>query len=113
MGDVLVLLSILSLRTCSWGSGVGGTFSASLHLLSPAAKHCIGGGSWEGECFLPRAQGNLGLVAFASALPPEADLCLVTLTGRRVSYSLSPGANRFYFCPGSRSRRFAAPLPAA
>lgn len=121
-GDVLVLLSILRLRTCYWGSGVR-PFQHPCTPPSLAANHClasvvalgkervscpafIGTGSW--------AQGNPGLVAFASALPPEADLCLVTVAGRREFPTPSPqGQARFVSILALGARRFAAPLPAA
>lgn len=58
----------------------------------------------------PGAQGNQGLMAFASALPPEAmSLCLVTLTGTRESPAPSPGASMLALGAGG----FAAPPLAA
>lgn len=63
----------------------------------------------------PGAQGNQGLIAFASALPLEAvDLCLITLAGRRAFPTLSSqGQTGFASTLAMGVRGFAAPLPAA
>lgn len=69
---------------------------------APTLHSCRGSG----------ALGSQGLMAFASILPLEAvGLCLVTLAGRRVSYSFSPGANRFCFYSDCGSKRVCCPSP--
>lgn len=94
------------------------------HLSLPGSQTvpCICGGSRERvscPCFAmvqdPGAQGKQGLIAFASALPPEAvDLCLVTLARRRAFPTLSSqGQTGFASILAMGARGFAAPLPAA
>lgn len=104
-----------------------GVFPASPNTPSPGSRAlpCICGGFWEEEGLLPLhwvadlclalvqdpgAQGNQGLMAFASALPPEAmSLCLVTLTGTRESPAPSCSLPRGFYAPGSR--RVCCPFP--
>lgn len=122
----MVLLPILILRQDMLLGLRSGTFLASWHTsLFPAAKHCLASVLALGKervpcpCFAlvqdPGAQGNQGLIAFASALLPEAvGLCLVTLAGRRAFPTFSSqGQTGFVSTLAMRARGFAAPLPAA
>lgn len=123
---ILVLLPILILRQDMLLGLRAGTSLASRHTsLFPAAKHCLASVVALGKervscpCFTmvqdPGAQGDQGLIAFASALSSEAvDLCLVTLAGRRAFPTLSSQRQTgFASAPAMEARRFAAPVPAA